>query len=239
MLLMGPSQPRRSTSKGRRRGILTRPLEALVFLAPLLLLCEVISLAYPRDRVIAFDLLRRFVELFGRAGIWAPGLAVVVILLATHMASGQAWTVRWRRVALMYVEAAALAVPLLALSWAAPFTGTTTHPLTALDGIALGIGAGIYEELVFRLIFISVLMMIGVDLLGLDVVGVTMAAVLLSSLVFAAHHYQPFGVEPLNATTFCFRTMAGMYLAGVFWYRGYGPAAGCHAAYNVALAILH
>jgi len=35
-----------------------------------------------------------------------------------------------------------------------------------------------------------------------------------------------------------FRTMAGAYLAVIFWYRGYGSAAGAHAAYNVLLTLL-
>ena len=55
---------------------------------------------------------------------------------------------------------------------------------------------------------------------------------------FAAHHHQPFGREPFDVTLFAFRAIAGCYLSIVFWYRGYGPAAGCHAAYNVALAIV-
>ena len=45
-------------------------------------------------------------------------------------------------------------------------------------------------------------------------------------------------VGAMMTGAFGFRTIAGMYLAIVFWYRGYGPAAGCHAAYNVALVCL-
>lgn len=63
-------------------------------------------------------------------------------------------------------------------------------------------------------------------------------AVAISSLVFAAHHHPPIGTEPFALVPFMFRAIAGVYLALVFWYRGYGPAAGCHAAYNVALAFL-
>ena len=80
-------------------------------------------------------------------------------------------------------------------------------------------------------------MMIGVDLLRLGRARVGVAAVILSALVFAAHHHQPIGVEPFDAIRFVFRTIAGVYLGLVFWYRGYGPAAGCHAAYNVVLAL--
>jgi hypothetical protein len=40
-------------------------------------------------------------------------------------------------------------------------------------------------------------------------------------------------------TSFLFRVLAGGYLATIFWFRGYGPAAGCHAAHNAALVILN
>ena len=254
-----------------RRGLLARPLDAFVFLLPLIIYYEIMSLARHQDRVIAFDLLRRFFELFGQTGMWAPGLGVIAILLATHFASGEKWRIRWGRVGLMYLEAAGLAVPLLALNWTVPLTarvggmvtpvsspilgGTlgeviahtavgvwpdgldnTIQPL--LDRLALGIGAGIYEELVFRLVLISLVVMIGVDVLRLRQTPVAVVAVAISSLAFAAHHHLPIGTEPFALVPFMFRTIAGVYLALVFWYRGYGPAAGCHAAYNVALALL-
>lgn len=250
---------------------MARPLDAFVFLFPLIIFYEFTSLARHQDRVIAFDLLRRFFELFGHTGMWAPGLGVIAILLATHFASGEKWRIRWGRVGLMYVEAAGLAVPLLALNWTVPlaaWVGGTLTPLSSslrggtvgevagntavgawpdgldhtiqplLDRLALGIGAGIYEELVFRLVLISLVVMIGVDVFRLRQTTVAVVAVAISSLVFAAHHHPPIGTEPFALVPFMFRAIAGVYLALVFWYRGYGPAAGCHAAYNVALAFL-
>lgn len=217
-----------------RRGILARPLDALVFLIPLIVFYELSSATQP-DRVIAFDLMRRFFELFGQAGVWAPALGVIVILLATHLASGERWSVHWRTVAWMYVEAAALAVPLLALNWAIPLRPMTGIASPIWPRIGLSIGAGVYEELVFRLILISLLVMIGVDILRLSRTSVAVGAIVLSSLIFSAHHHHPIGMEPFDLTRFVFRAIAGGYLAVVFWYRGYGPAAGCHAAYNAAL----
>ncbi len=223
------------TKRRARRGTLARPLDALVFLLPLILFYEIASLAR-QDRVIAFDFLRRFFQLFGQVGMWAPGLAVVVILLATHAASGERWQVHWKQVGWMYVESVALCVPLLLLNWAVPLMPDAGWSWT-VDRIALGIGAGIYEELVFRLIIISLMVMIASDLLHLDRGAVAVAAVALSSLAFAAHHHRPIGMEPFEPIRFIFRTTAGVYLAAIFWYRGYGPAAGCHATYNVVLVL--
>lgn len=226
-----PSKPKRTP------GFLARPLEALIFLLPLLAFYEYISLTR-HERVIAFDLLQRFFELFGQAGYWLPGLLVVVVLLTTHIASGQPWTVRLDRVGWMYVESVVLAAPLLVLNWVMPSLAAGEPGNGLVDRLAMGIGAGIYEELVFRLILISLIMMVGVDLMRFSRSGVAIVAVILSSVAFAAHHHRPIGLEPFDLTRLVFRTAAGAYLAGVFWFRGYGPAAGAHAAYNTVLALL-
>jgi len=220
-----------------KRGALARPLDALVFLLPLLVFYEVASW-YARDRVIAFHLLRMFFELFGRVGMWAPALAVVVILLATHAVSGEPWKVHWSRVGWMYVEAVVLAIPLLVLNQAIGLAGLAEPSASRLDDVALSVGAGIYEELVFRLILISVVVLIGVDMLRRRASSVAVVAVVLSSLVFAAHHHQPIGTEPFDALRFGFRAACGAYLAIIFWFRGYGLAAGCHASYNIAIVAL-
>lgn len=221
---------------------LARPLDMLVFLLPLMLFYEFASFSNPdsfvrADRVIAFDLMWRFFALFGQAGVWTPAVAILAILLATHAASGEKWSVHWKRVLTMYPESAVLALPLLLLIWTVPLTaGTGSVPIQ--DRIALGIGAGIYEELVFRLAMISVIMMVGADLFHFDRRNVIIFAVAVSSIIFAAHHHRPFGADAFDPVRFVFRTAAGAYLAAIFWYRGYALAAGCHAAYNVALALL-
>ncbi len=228
-------------SANARRGMLARPLDSLIFLVPLIVFFEImVTISFSGtsdrpDRVVAIHLIRWFLQLFGHAGFWAPAVAIVIILLSTHMASREKWSIRWSRVWLMYPEAAFLAIPLLALNSVFPLTASVVPSSVELSDMALGIGAGVYEELVFRLVLISVLMMIGVDLLGLSRTKTAVVAILFSAVAFAAHHHQPFGAELFNMQHFLFRSMAGLYLAVVFWYRGYGLAAGCHAAYNAAL----
>ena len=137
----------------------------------------------------------------------------------------------------MYIEAVLLAIPLFVLSWFLPLLGAGSgHSL--LERLAMSLGAGIYEELIFRLVLISVVVIIGSDLLKFDRQPVAIIAIGLSSLIFAASHHRPFGLEPLTLMPLLFRSLAGAYLAVIFWFRGYGPAAGCHGAYNVLLLFL-
>ena len=60
---------------------------------------------------------------------------------------------------------------------------------------------------------------------------------LTSSLLFAAAHYVgPYG-DPLQWRSFLFRTLAGIFFAVVFLYRGFGIAAGSHAAYDILVGV--
>lgn len=206
----------------------------LCFLLPLIGLYEVACLLDSR-RVIAYGILRSFLQLFGTFGVWAPGLMIVAILLATHIVSGRPWHVRWRRVGLMYVESCVAAAPLLLLSWSVPLW-IGAEAMARLFAVAQGIGAGVYEELVFRLTLISIIVIVG-DLLRLHRPSIVVVAVAASALLFAAHHHAPLGPEPFDAPRFLFRTLAGVYLAAIFWFRGYALAAGCHAAYNSVLVL--
>ena len=56
--------------KPQSRGLLARPLDALVFLLPLILCYEYASFT-ASHRLIASDMLQKFVELFGPVGVWA------------------------------------------------------------------------------------------------------------------------------------------------------------------------
>lgn len=216
--------------------MLAHPLEMLCFLLPLIAFYELACLIQPQ-RVIAYAILERFLEVFGSVGVWAPGLAIVAILLATHVASGRPWTVRWSRVGWMYLESALACLPLLlVMNWAAPLSGFWSG--SALSTMAQGVGAGVYEELVFRLALISLLMIVFSDLMRLHRATTAVVAVVLSAVLFAAHHHLPIGQEPFHPIRFAFRTAAGVYLALIFWYRGYALAAGCHASYNSAVVLL-
>jgi len=226
--------------------LLSRPLESLVFLLPLILFYEIGCLILhtrsstmpDQERVVAFHLLQLLFQLFGSTGVWMPGLAVIIILLCTQAASGQPWLVRRKAVALMYAECALLAVPLLAFNHllrAAPVA-------TGIEGrlfseVVLGIGAGVYEELVFRLILISLIVLVGTDLLRLPARTTLVVAVLASAAAFSAHHHPPLGGEPFAADAFLFRSLAGVYLGALFVWRGFGPAAGTHAAYNLLVTL--
>ena len=114
-----------------------------------------------------------------------------------------------------------------------------------LTNIVTGIGAGIYEELVFRLILICVLMMLFQDVLRLSHKSSVILAVLISAALFSAHHHIVFmngqigQIADFNWTKFSFRTMAGIYFAILYAIRGFGITAGTHAFYDIIATIVN
>ncbi len=226
-----------------------RPVTCLVFLLPLVILYEVGMFFAVKDiqapasgRVIAFELLQKFSGLFGASGYYMPGLLIVVILVAWQFASGEKWKVRGSTLLGMTLESLMLAIPLLVLGHVASsfmpvMAGMAKGlPPSWLSDLMVSVGAGIYEELLFRLIFISVLSIILMDLLGIDEGPAIFSIVIISAVVFSLYHYM--GNESFKWNTFVFRTMAGGYLAGVFILRGFGIVVGCHVVYDLALFLL-
>jgi membrane protease YdiL (CAAX protease family) len=98
------------------------------------------------------------------------------------------------------------------------------------------LGAGIYEETMFRLVLFAGLAGL---LRRLDAGGpvATILAAVVSAAAFAtAHHLGPYG-QPYSNYLFLFRLLAGMYFALLYQLRGFGIAVGSHACYNVMISI--
>jgi membrane protease YdiL (CAAX protease family) len=98
------------------------------------------------------------------------------------------------------------------------------------------VGAGIYEEILFRLILFSGLAWLLRQALMTRPVAVMFAAIVSALLFATAHHVGPYG-EKLDSYRFLFRTMAGIYFAFIYQFRGFGIAVGAHACYDVLVGL--
>ena len=107
------------------------------------------------------------------------------------------------------------------------------------------LGAGIYEEVLFRLWAIPAMFV----LLKALVVPRRIAAcvaIVATSLLFASLHYtaadwatmQSSGVSSPVAIGWMFRTLAGLVFATLFWLRGFGVAVGTHVLYDAIIVIV-
>lgn len=249
----------------------SRPAYAIVFLVPMIIFYEIGTvlvntdqLQHFRSRVLAFVWLERLAAMLGfdeRLSFAILPLIVMVVLAAFQITSGKKWRVNLVDMFPMTGECVLLALPLLliALLLTSPQPvancAVLAAPCAAVDAAAgstfagevvTGIGAGIYEEFVFRLVLICLLMMLFLNLMGVAHNAAAIASVLISAALFSAHHHVDLlgiapGVQLADQFTwpkFIFRTLAGVYFAVLFAVRGFGITAGAHAFYNVLVAFL-
>jgi len=110
-------------------------------------------------------------------------------------------------------------------------------PLSVSSQLVLSLGAGLYEELLFRVLLVSGLVALGRKL-GWRRPGAIAAAVVLAALIFSAFHYiGPMG-DAFTVGSFTFRAVAGLLLSGLYVARGFGIVAWTHALYDVGLTLL-
>lgn len=215
------------------------PLHSLVFLLPFLMLFEVGTYFHPSDP-IAFRLLQLFFHQLGANGRFIPALSLVGILIAWHIARRDPWKIRIETLWGMAMESLMLAIPLLALGISSarwnihvPLWGRAD---SWRDETILSLGAGIYEELVFRLILMTLLMLLLSDLLKIPRFWSGLLMVAVSAVLFSLYHY--LGSEAFQWQSFAFRAIAGIYFAGLFLTRGFGITAGCHISYDILIVAL-
>jgi hypothetical protein len=227
------------------------PRYSLVFALPLLLAYEGLARLLAGEEGVrnGADVLLKslFLLLGGRHGLTVFG----VLLLGTGMVLV---TRDWRKSG---APRAGYFLGMLGESvlYAALF-GTVTATLTGLllhgpAGLAIGqshalglptqvmvsLGAGIYEELLFRVVVVSALAKLATAGFGWRAGLAGGFATLLGAFIFSAFHYiGPLG-DSLELGSFVFRMVAGVLLSGLFLLRGFGIAAWTHALYDVFLTI--
>ncbi len=256
-------RPRNGSGSSRGYGWLSaRPLHVLVFLTPLIVLYELGSIMYLADTqrgiietIGARSILSSFFEAFGGATLYLPGVALVVVLLVWHVLERDRWTVRPPVLLGMLAEAVLWTFPLLVLGLllshgqsrpsspgAIGYLFTQgSDPIAQLPWqarLTLSIGAGLYEELLFRLILIAAAHFVLADVMRLKSGTAGAIAALVSATAFALYHDVVPASGGVDWRLFFFYTLAGLYFASVFVLRGFGIVVGVHALYDVLVLVV-
>lgn len=172
-----------------------------------------------------------------KAWLVVNALVLVAVLVCAFIVPKRTTkTPRFGLVLPLLVESSAWATALLPLAAVASFGGLSmvvATPGGRLEGALLSLGAGFYEELVFRLgCFYGGTHLLKTVFRAEPVVAAGFAFAV-SSLLFAGYHHVGPGGEPFESTVFVFRFVAGGLLAGLFAARGFAVAVWTHVIYDV------
>ncbi len=231
-----------------------RPIVCLAFTVPLLMFYE-IGAIYSDHRAGRSGLdewLHWLLSNIGIGQLVVLPILTVAILLSWHHRLEDGWKIRPTVLAGMVIESTGLG---LILYWAASAlfqafessqlmeTADHLHRLSIMsEGVSENwwantvayIGCGVYEELVFRLILLTMVIKIGSHYFDRQH-AVQVIGMLATSILFAGLHYNvfnPAGVD-FEFQGFAFRFLASMVFCVLFLFRGFGIAVGAHVTYDV------
>lgn len=237
------------------------PRYSLIFVLPLFLLYEALAAALagtpgiPAVRNAADVVLKTPFLIFsgarGSLAFFATVIAVCVFLVARDLTRSKD-RLRPRTFLLMLGESAVLAV-LLGLvvgtltqrllgaltALAAQSGGATTLESMGLSTrLMLALGAGLYEELLFRVLLVGG-MAAGLRwLFAGKSLATGIAAAVVGALIFSAFHYVGAYGDRWELSSFTYRAIAGLAFSGLYLTRGFGITAWTHALYDVYVMVL-
>lgn len=171
-------------------------------------------------------------------------VAIGVVFTGILLVLGRGHTLRWQRFALVAVEGILYAV---AMRLVASYLVGKVHldaglPLTPegpgfFTAIVLSLGAGLYEEIAFRVGLYGVGRRLVLAMMPEALPGQKLFASLGWALVCAAvfsgwHYFGQFG-EPFELRSFLFRWVCGLVFTLIYVFRGFAPVVWTHALYDI------
>jgi hypothetical protein len=255
-----PSRLLSFTKRGSYFDISRAPRYSVVFALPLLIAYEALAaaLAGPRSasqvRNGADVLLKEaFIAIAGRNGplIFIAAVIGIAIWFVARDIKRSGQGVRPIVFGAMLAESIALAaifgivigtitVKLLGSLHMLAIAGPGGPPITSMSWatrLMLSLGAGLYEELLFRVLLVSALAAGARSLFGFGAKGAGVFATIVGALIFSAFHYiGPFG-DPFRVTSFTFRAISGVAFSALYLLRGFGITAWTHSLYDAFLLL--
>ena len=224
-----------------------KPLACLAFVLPLLIWYHINVILHPEALYSGIDrLVQSFLSPMGEAGFVVLPLLTAGLFLFLNQRRENTGLFRFQTVFGMMIESIALASILFLACDALMlyFDNQRPRPLLGLTTafadpqqygrVVTCVGAGIYEEVVFRLLMFAPLFQLLSRKFSRDSIAVIVAAVAVS-LIFACAHCDTFNPEgfPFQLSTFLFRFSASIFLCVLFRFRGIAIAIGVHAVFDI------
>lgn len=170
-------------------------------------------------------------------------LAVGAVFVGILLVLGRGHTLRWQRFALVAAEGILYAV---AMRLVASYVVGKVHldagvqPVESLGfmtAIVLSLGAGLYEEVAFRVglygLGRKLLLAMMPEALPGQRLMVSLGWATLSAAVFSGWHYVGQFGDPFELRSFVFRWVCGLVFTLIYVFRGFAPVVWTHALYDI------
>ncbi len=215
---------------------------------PLLVLYEIGLWIVPNTVRNGADIwLRQWLDLLGLNSYFFLPVLTVLILLGWHHLTHQPWKLSAGVLYGMFAESVILGAFLVFLAQ----LQTTLFGSLQIDFLSLAarlqfqallgqtvefFGAGVYEEVLFRLMLLPLIIWILKPWVATINIRLTLG-ILISSLLFSAAHNVGAHGDTFEINRFMFRFGAGVLFSGLFILRGFGITVGAHALYDIFVGL--
>ncbi len=185
-------------------------------------------------------LMRQILEVFGVFGVYGFGGSFLIGFLVAFLRQKKklmSTAIRGEYLLTMLFESIGWAILLtIIMIWIPTFL------MNGKDGrlmqqIVLAIGAGIYEEFIFRVVLILGMTSVLGFIFQWGEVGKKTGAVILAAILFSAFHFVGAYGESPSLNMFLIRMAAGIVLGGIYVLRGFGIAAYTHTIYDLFVLV--
>ena len=177
-------------------------------------------------------LIEEFIKMLGLNGYYAASSIFIVVLFSIFFSQRKkfkSFEIKYNYLFFMALESIAYAyLLLLLLQNIYLLQGTGANWLSSF---LLSIGAGLYEELIFRFLLIFILTKSISFVFKVKEFYSLILSIMVSSILFSIFHY--IWEESFAPISFTLRFLAGIYLSVIYINRGFGIVALTHAFYDL------
>jgi hypothetical protein len=170
-------------------------------------------------------------------------LAIGAVFTGILLVLGREHTLRWQRFALVAAEGILYAI---AMRLVASYVVGKVHldaglvlsePPGFFTAVVLSLGAGLYEEIAFRVglyaVGLKLVLAMMPEALPGQRLAVSLGWAVATAAIFSAWHYMGQFGEPFELRSFVFRWVCGLVFTVIYVFRGFAPVVWTHALYDI------
>ena len=221
---------------------------SLGFIIPFLVLYELICFFYfvgenYQIRNSADVIIRDFFNIFGPIADQFYALTLVAVLFFiffVHKSEKNKFPIKYNFLIIMLIEGILLGFLMLVLLNNSSIFSTPKYLYqdNLLLNLYLCIGAGIWEEILFRLFIFSILFTLLGSIFKEKAILQIFLSLIVSSILFSLFHYIGNNADIFQLNTFIIRFIGGFVLGVIYFYRGFGISVMTHISYDFILVSL-
>ena len=218
---------------------------SFLFTIPLFIIYEIGIIFLSKDDIIvvrngADFLMRAVLESFGIFGLYGLGAIFIIGFIVTYvffLKDKDSSDIKTEYLFIMVFESVVWAIILYIVM--SKFMILLMIPIgkAILQQVILAVGAGIYEEFLFRVLLISGLSSIIGFVFLWEEKGSNIAALIIAAAIFSGFHFMGEYGDYFTMELFLLRFFAGVILGILYYARGFGITAYAHSIYDLIVLI--